>query len=289
LSEIDHRQAKNLIHATMSSSILEPDKGNLTQHLEACAACREYASQMNALEGNLRRSFHARWDAARGPSPWVIDAIYKKRRVYLMVKKIFGFTTSAITIGVLTVIVIFAFSFRPMQSVPLSGGQPVQTRMPDPETTKPPVPTPEWEATRLVGPGACQNPPSNYPGTGTFIWPTTLQTIAGYDYLPAIQHFGIDLAGNQGDQVFASDGGVVVFAGWNVSGYGNTVVIDHGNGIKTLYAHLSSLDTSCGEQLDQGNPVGKIGSTGNISGTWLHFEMIVNNEQVNPAEYLPSP
>jgi murein DD-endopeptidase MepM/ murein hydrolase activator NlpD len=98
------------------------------------------------------------------------------------------------------------------------------------------------------GSGACQEPASDFNRTGTFIWPTKEHHISGADYAPKLYQFGIDLAGSSGDPVYASDGGVVVFAGWSDWGYGNLVVLDHSGGRQTLYAYLSSVAVTCGEQ-----------------------------------------
>ncbi len=324
MSEISHQQAKNLIQATRGGSITELEKENLALHLGNCAACRGYASQMDALEGSLRRGFHTRWDPIRGPSPRAVETIYIKTRANLMVKKIFGFASAAIAVGILAIVAIFATSIRPIKSVPLTGGQPIPTQtpiliptqaptlIPTQAPTLIPTPTPAvtisalrlgeyvWappaygqadpeSAGQMLGPGVCQNPVSSFMGTGTFKWPTKRHTISGYDYSPEIQHFGIDLASSSGDPVVAADGGVVVYAGWNNFGYGNIVVIDHGTGKQSLYAHLSSVDVACGEHLEQGHPIGKIGSTGNATGPQLHFEIIVDNKQVSPHPYLPAP
>ena len=80
---------------------------------------------------------------------------------------------------------------------------------------------------------------------------------------------------------------VVVYAGWNNWGYGNMVVINHGNGWQTLYAHLSAIYVSCGQSVWQTNIIGAIGTTGNSSGPHLHFEMMYNGAKVNPHNYLP--
>jgi murein DD-endopeptidase MepM/ murein hydrolase activator NlpD len=90
-------------------------------------------------------------------------------------------------------------------------------------------------------------------GAGVFIWPANNRFLSGYDYSPATNHSGIDIDGNLGDGVYAADNGVVVYAGWNNWGYGNVVVINHGNGWQTLYAHLSSYYVSCGQGVSQGN------------------------------------
>jgi hypothetical protein len=377
MSKISHQHAKSLIQATMGGSVTVPEKENLAQHLETCAYCCEYASQMDALEDNLHRCLHTRWDSTRGPSPFVVETIYNKTRNNLMHKKFFGLASTAIVIGVLAVITFFAISILSRENTPLSAGQITPTQAPTDETplvteifTKTvtsAITTPEprqvncalrtqtisytvqsgdtiveiadyyclnpatiywanitllrnnhntlmpgialdvpvddgeyvWalpsygqdkpESAGQVGSGACQNSATDFTGTGTFIWPTKLHFISGEDYAPDIYQFGIDLAGSSGDPVYASDRGVVVFAGWSEWGYGYMVVIDHGGGKQTVYAYLSTVGVACGEQIEQGSLIGKIGATGNATGPALHFEMIVNNEYVNPHEYLPSP
>jgi murein DD-endopeptidase MepM/ murein hydrolase activator NlpD len=86
----------------------------------------------------------------------------------------------------------------------------------------------------------------------------------------------------------AADDGVVVYSGWNDWGYGYVVVLDHGNGWQTLYAHLSSINLGCGQSASQGQVIGAMGCTGNCTGPHLHFEM--RHEvwgRVNPIDMLP--
>ena len=80
---------------------------------------------------------------------------------------------------------------------------------------------------------------------------------------------------------------MVVYAGWNNWGYGNVVVINHGNSWQTLYAHLSAISVGCGQSVFQGSVIGAIGSTGNSTGSHLHFEMMHAGGKVNPWDYLP--
>ncbi|MEP7359114.1 MAG: M23 family metallopeptidase, partial [Anaerolineales bacterium] len=89
-------------------------------------------------------------------------------------------------------------------------------------------------------PGACRGPFSGPSGTFTFIWPAGNHYLSGTDFLP-VGHPGIDIAAGLGSPIYASDTGVVVFAGWSTRGYGNLVIIDHGNGWQTAYAHLSQI------------------------------------------------
>ncbi len=142
-------------------------------------------------------------------------------------------------------------------------------------------------AGRILGPGACSSEIKGVVGAGIFIWPANQHTLSGLDYLPSANHPGIDIAGRLADPVMAVDSGVVVYAGWNDWGYGNVVVLNHGNGWQTLYAHLSTIFVSCGQGIYQSAVIGQIGSTGNSTGAHLHFEMMYNGVKVNPHDYLP--
>jgi murein DD-endopeptidase MepM/ murein hydrolase activator NlpD len=136
------------------------------------------------------------------------------------------------------------------------------------------------------GPGHCGTIYTGSVGVGVFLWPTTQRWISGYDYIPGANHPAIDIAGNIGNPVWASDNGVIVYAGWSNYGYGNLIVIDHGNGWQTLYAHLNSIHVGCGQSVNQGQGIGGLGNTGNSSGAHLHFEMIYVGVKVNPWNFL---
>jgi murein DD-endopeptidase MepM/ murein hydrolase activator NlpD len=135
--------------------------------------------------------------------------------------------------------------------------------------------------------GACEAPFDGPVGTETFMWPASNHYLSGYNFSWRY-HPGIDIATQLGDPIYASDTGVVVFAGWNSQGYGNLVVLDHGNGWETLYAHLSEFNVDCGQAVYQGDVVGYAGSTGNSTGAHLHFEILNDTDgRVNPWSYLP--
>ena len=125
----------------------------------------------------------------------------------------------------------------------------------------------------IMGPGACGAVYEGPIGSGFFIWPSIEKYLSGYDYSPATNHYGIDIAGNVGYAVFAVDDGVVVYSGWNDWGYGYVIVIDHGNGWQSLYAHLNAMNVGCGAGVYQGDIIGTVGNTGNSSGAHLHFEL----------------
>jgi hypothetical protein len=143
---------------------------------------------------------------------------------------------------------------------------------------------------RVLGAGACGKITDGAVGYGSFIWPANQHFLSGFDYNPSANHRGIDIAGSTGDPVYATDAGVIVYSGWNDYGYGYMVMVDHGNGWQSLYAHLSSIAVVCGESVGQGAVIGSIGNTGNSSGSHLHFELMNTSAgKVNPWDFLPPP
>jgi murein DD-endopeptidase MepM/ murein hydrolase activator NlpD len=143
---------------------------------------------------------------------------------------------------------------------------------------------------RVMGTGSCGAISGGAVGFGTFIWPSNKHYLSGYDYSPDTNHRGIDISGAIGDAVYATDAGVIVYAGWNDYGYGNMIMIDHGNGWQSLYAHLSAMNVTCGQSVGQGDVIGAIGSTGNSSGSHLHFELMNTTlGKVDPKQFLPAP
>ncbi len=126
-------------------------------------------------------------------------------------------------------------------------------------------------------------PPGAKRGTGRFVWPTSGYLTQGFKPL----HRAIDIALATGAPIKAADTGYVVVAGWSNDGYGNYVVIDHGNGFQTLYAHLSKIFVKPGDVIGQGTIIGHMGSTGRSTGPHLHFEIRKGGIQLNPLSYLP--
>lgn len=119
-----------------------------------------------------------------------------------------------------------------------------------------------------------------------FIWPINGSVTSPYGYRWGRQHTGIDIDGYTGQPIVASKEGVVVLAEY-YSGYGNAVVIDHGGGYATLYAHQSRIAVHNGQHVDQGEIIGYVGCTGSCTGDHLHFEVRINGNPVDPMPYLP--
>ena len=99
-------------------------------------------------------------------------------------------------------------------------------------------------------------------------------------------HAGLDIDGERGDEVLAPAMGTVTEAGWK-GGYGQMIEIDHGNGLKTRYGHLSKVDVEVGQPITRGQHIGLIGSTGRSTGPHLHFELRIGEKPINPRRFLP--
>lgn len=119
--------------------------------------------------------------------------------------------------------------------------------------------------------------------SGSFVWPTAGTITQNFYWY----HKGIDIANRAAPDVLAADAGKVVIAGWvDGYGFGNRVVIDHGNGYRTLYAHLNKIYVVPGQTVGRGSAVGKMGNTGRSTGTHLHFEVTKNGAYLNPLSVL---
>ena len=150
----------------------------------------------------------------------------------------------------------------------------------EPTPTPTPTPTPSTESV----------------ATGSFIWPVPgsklvtsmygnrMHPILGYERY----HSGVDINGTPGMPIVASDGGTVILSSYDAGGYGNYIVISHGNGKTTLYAHMSAAAVSVGSVVTQGQTIGYVGSTGLSTGPHLHFEITINGSRVDPLGYFSS-
>ncbi len=128
---------------------------------------------------------------------------------------------------------------------------------------------------------------------GEFTWPTPSCHYITSHFSPRRKnpvsgiwkrHTGTDIGASYGSAIVAANSGTVTLAGWN-SGYGNCVIIDHGGGKATLYAHMSAFSVSAGQSVTKGQRIGSVGSTGNSTGPHLHFEVLINGTAVDPMQY----
>ncbi len=138
--------------------------------------------------------------------------------------------------------------------------------------------------TASVAGSACGDGPV---GSTNFVWPAQNHFLSGNDFYAG--HLGIDIAAGEGAPVYAADSGVVTIASGVSSGYGNVIMIDHGNGFVTLYAHLSQFNVKPCQGVTVGQLIGLAGNTGNSSGAHLHFEVRENGGFINPWNVLPAP
>jgi murein DD-endopeptidase MepM/ murein hydrolase activator NlpD len=152
-------------------------------------------------------------------------------------------------------------------------GQVVEQKVIDQKIVQRPIPKIIERGTKVI--------PSR--GTGRLIWPARGYISSGFGMRWGKLHKGIDIAG--AGSVRAADNGRVIFAGWD-GDYGKSVVIDHGNGLQTRYAHMSSISVSVGDVVSQGKTIGIKGSTGHSTGVHLHFEVLKNGRVQNPLRYL---
>lgn len=123
-------------------------------------------------------------------------------------------------------------------------------------------------------------------GTGVFGWPASGRITCGWLCYPG--HHAVDVGNAAGTPIYAADSGYVAKVGWSEVGYGKMVLIDHGNGFQTLYAHLHTILVQEGTSLAKGTLIGKMGATGNATGPHLHFEIRESGKQRNPLIYLPT-
>ncbi len=154
-------------------------------------------------------------------------------------------------------------------------------RMPQNDLSTPPYTLVPGQRVLIPVPPGLEVAPWPY-GTGRFLFP-----VLGVISQPwRAQHRGLDVAAPQGQPVVAADTGWVRWAGWDTSGYGWLVILDHGNGYQTYYAHLDQIWVARGEVVLRGQPLGVVGSTGNSTGPHLHFEVRDYGRAINPLDVL---
>jgi murein DD-endopeptidase MepM/ murein hydrolase activator NlpD len=141
------------------------------------------------------------------------------------------------------------------------------------------------QSAQSVQGGAAASSGSGAVSSSGFIWPVNGTVVSGFGMRWGRMHEGIDITASSGTPSWAVAPGTVIHAGW-LGGYGNLVVVDHGSGLSTAYAHASSILVGVGQQVAQGETVALVGSTGNSSGPHLHFEVRVDGSAVDPMGYL---
>ncbi|MCD7928470.1 MAG: peptidoglycan DD-metalloendopeptidase family protein [Oscillospiraceae bacterium] len=137
--------------------------------------------------------------------------------------------------------------------------------------------------TQVIAVGTKEKP-STF-ASGSFSWPVSGTVSSRFGYRSGSMHRGIDICASYGTTITAADGGTVTYAGY-YSTYGYLVIIDHGNGYQTYYAHCSSISVSVGTKVYKGQAIAKVGATGNATGNHCHFEIRLNGTAVNPLNYL---
>jgi murein DD-endopeptidase MepM/ murein hydrolase activator NlpD len=145
-----------------------------------------------------------------------------------------------------------------------------------------PAPPPE------PGDFASTDPSAGYGDTG-FVWPLPGASILSHFGAPrrTHRHQGIDLKGVAGQEIRAARSGKVIYSGSTMRGYGKTVILDHGKGLRTLYAHNSRLLVGVGQRVERGDPIARVGRSGNATTDHCHFEVRKNRVPVDPLLYLP--
>lgn len=202
------------------------------------------------------------------PVTGVIHTVKSGETIYSVAKK---YNVSA------QAVVDFPFNaFTNDETFALAIGQ--QLIVPDGEMPDEPILSPRSNLASSLTPNA-----GAVSATGNWIWPSAGKISQEY----RSWHKGLDIANRDGGPILAADSGTVLVASWlDNTGYGNRVVIDHGNDVKTLYAHMSSFSVVVGQTVKRGDKLGMMGSTGRSTGTHLHFEIRSEKGNANPLAVL---
>lgn len=140
-------------------------------------------------------------------------------------------------------------------------------------------------ATLATAPPPLPPPPPPVDDPSTFLYPADGPITSSFGRRWGRAHTGVDIDAPTGSSIVAAQAGTVVLAGWK-NGYGNTVIIDHGNGVQTLYAHQSRLGVRTGQTVERGQFLGTVGATGNVTAAHLHYEVLVGGVPRNPGAWL---
>ncbi len=215
------------------------------------------------------------------------EQMFRDKTIRLVTKtETIGFETRPVKdarypVGFLTTVTVGENGVRTIVSeVEYVNGEAVNETVISNEITKEPIPQ------EIIVGSRRDDGDSATTGTGGLLtWPTASPYSISRGYT-AGGHLGVDIAADSGTTIFAADSGVVTVSGWTDTGYGNYVVIDHQNGMQTVYGHNSANLVSVGDVVSRGQPIALVGTTGNSTGNHLHFETRVNGERVDPYIYL---
>ena len=133
----------------------------------------------------------------------------------------------------------------------------------------------------LPGADQCADVTVTTIGGTNFLWPADTTYISGWRF--SVSHPGVDIGTPEGSSIYASETGTVIAAGWSAVGYGENTVLDHGNGWRTRYAHLSQLNVICGQVAERGAVIALSGNTGRSTGPHLHFELAGPQGRMDPC------
>lgn len=205
------------------------------------------------------------------PTDGVMHRVQKGETVYTISKR-YGLGTDD---AAAQPIISFPFNtFADDNTFALTTGQTIFV----PGGVKPQAATLPVSVTRVTTPDA-----GSVSASGQFVWPASGYISQGFSWY----HKAYDIASRGGGKILAADAGKIVVAGWvDNSGYGNRVMIDHGNGFVTLYGHMSVVRVSVGQSVNKGDVIGDMGSTGRSTGVHLHFEIRQGGTILNPGSYL---
>jgi len=151
-----------------------------------------------------------------------------------------------------------------------------------PGGSKPRPATPITTSSRLASVSKIFSPVTSSPSAG-MLWPTSARRISQYYHW---RHTGLDIDGDTGDHIWASESGTVTLSTCTRWGYGCYVIVNHGGGKETLYAHFIKLFVKKGQRVDKGQVLGEMGSTGRSTGSHLHYEVRINGARLNPLQYI---
>jgi len=169
-------------------------------------------------------------------------------------------------------------TLAPYQKLIVPGGVMPEPPRPVARPQTPPAPAARPAAPSIARPVTPPAPQRPITGTGRFMWPAR-GVITTYF---SSWHPGIDIAAGLGTPILAADGGLVTFTGWDNTGYGNRIIINHGNGWVSTYNHLAAIYVRPGQYVNRGQVIGSMGSTGRSTGPHLHLEFLLNGRFVNP-------